>query len=187
MLEIIAQLNSIGCFTVLTVIVLIIELIPNAVESWGKFLNSVGLISKKQIRELDQKAELHHLQSELQHYQEATFQRENEWHQQSIHIRDSLKENQLHIAETMNDISKNLKKLQEDFLEEKIERMRWKILDFANAIRNGKISYVEQFHNVLKTYDDYEKILEERGLTNGQVEESIKFIREKYRELLHDD
>lgn len=186
MLEIISQLNGVGCLTVVTVVVLIIELVPNAIESWGKFLNSIGLVSKRQIHELDQETEINNLKDELKTYQETTFQRENEWHQQSIDIRDGLKENQMHIADTINEISKNLKELQEGFLEEKIDRMRWKILDFANAIHNGRVSYLEQFNNVLKTYDEYEKILEERGLTNGQVEESISFIREKYQELLHD-
>lgn len=55
---------------------------------------------------------------------------------------------------------------------------------FANDLINGKTCYKEQFDNILKTYGSYEKILEENNMTNGQVEESMKFIKEQYHELI---
>ena len=42
------------------------------------------------------------------------------------------------------------------------------------------------YNNVFRDYDDYERIIHDRGLSNGYVEESIKFIRLKYQEMLND-
>lgn len=100
------------------------------------------------------------------------------YHEQSIIIRDDLKQNIEKIIQTLD-------LMQESALDEKIERMRWQILDFSNAIANGKRCHIEQCENVIKTYDKYEKILEENNMTNGVVEQSMEFIREKYQEVLH--
>lgn len=91
---------------------------------------------------------------------------------------------QKQLADAIQEISNKLDTIQSDFTTNKIENMRWKILGFANDLINGKTCYKEQFDNILKTYDDYESILEENDMKNGQVEESMKFIRERYHELI---
>lgn len=90
------------------------------------------------------------------------------------------------LASAINAITEKLDEIQHGFVIDKIENMRWKILEFANLLINGKTCYKEQFDNILKTYDEYEKILEDNEMTNGQVEESMKFIREKYHELMNE-
>ena len=43
----------------------------------------------------------------------------------------------------------------------------------------------EAFNDIFRTYAEYEQILKNNKLENGQAEESMKFIREKYQEKLH--
>lgn len=122
---------------------------------------------------------------------EKEHQEHEVWHQQSITIRDNLKENQNKLEQNQNtfmqtlaDISKSLAELKADFLDERLERKRWNILNCASKLRNGDTVDMEEYVNVFQDYDSYEDIIKKNGLTNGLIEESIKFIREKYQELL---
>ena len=133
-------------------------------------------------KELDEKIDSIHNEEHKEH---------EVWHQQSITIRDNLKENQNKLKQNQNtfmqtlaDISKSLAELKADFLDERLERKRYNILNCASKLRNGDIVDMEEFVNVFQDYDSYEDIIKKNGLTNGLIEESIKFIREKYQELL---
>lgn len=66
------------------------------------------------------------------------------------------------------------------FFEKNIEDMRWRILDFASAISNGRKFNRESYDFIIKTYDQYEKILKEQGRTNGVVDATVSYIREEY-------
>lgn len=185
MIELIKQLNSIGWFQVLLTLALIITLIPTAKEKYEKLLQSLNLKSTKEIHESEQEEKIDSLYTELKNFQKNTFNRESEWHQQSIDIRNGLEVNQEHLLESINEVSKTLEGLKADVLSEKIERMRWRILDCATSLASGQTVGIEQLNNVLKVYDDYEKIITENDLSNGQVEESIKYIRTRYQELYY--
>ena len=69
-------------------------------------------------------------------------------------------------------------------LEERIDNKRSAILNFSNALQNGKRMDKEQFDFVFIQYDKYEKILEDHNLENGQVTASMEFIRKTYQEKL---
>lgn len=59
---------------------------------------------------------------------------------------------------------------------------RNRIIDFANQVVNEDISVSrEAFNRIFKVYDEYEEILEKYGKTNGEVEVSIRIIREAYK------
>lgn len=133
-------------------------------------------------KELDDKIDSIHKAEHIEH---------ETWHKQSITIRDNLAENQHKLEETqasfmhtLSEISKSLAELKADFLDERLERKRWNILNCASKLRNGDTVDMEEFINVFQDYDSYEEIIKKNGLTNGLIEESIKFIREKYQELL---
>lgn len=111
-------------------------------------------------------------------------QKISEYADNRIHDREQSLYIQKQITDAIETISHKIDTIQENFIIDKIENMRWKILGFANDLINGKTCYKEQYDNILKTYDDYERILEKNNMSNGQVEESMKFIREKYHELI---
>ena len=64
-----------------------------------------------------------------------------------------------------------------------IENKRNKIIDFANrAIDMNRSVSREEFNQVFKIYDEYEKIIEENGRTNGEVDISYRMINDAYKE-----
>ena len=58
---------------------------------------------------------------------------------------------------------------------------RNRIIDFAGKVINDDVHVSrEEFNRVFKIYGEYEDILEKYGKTNGEVEVSIRIIREAY-------
>ena len=82
-----------------------------------------------------------------------------------------------------NDIMDALDGIKKSMLDDKIERMRYEILDFSNACQK-RLYNKESFDHVLQIYDKYEKILEENHLENGQVDLAIAYIKKRYAEYL---
>ena len=82
------------------------------------------------------------------------------------------------------EIRKDVRKLTDMFLEETIDGLRWKILDSCSALSNGRQYNREMFDHIIHMYDKYEKIMEENNMENGLIEESIQFVRDKYRKYL---
>lgn len=81
-------------------------------------------------------------------------------------------------------IENNLEVLTSMVLDKAIDDYRYEILDFCSALSNGRKYNRESFNHIFSVYEKYEKILKENKMENGLVEESIKFIREKYSEKL---
>lgn len=66
-----------------------------------------------------------------------------------------------------------------------IESKRTAIINFASKASDEKSMLTrEEFKRIFKTYDEYEDLIEKNGLTNGEVEISIRIIREAYEERL---
>ena len=58
---------------------------------------------------------------------------------------------------------------------------RNRIIDFANQVVNEDLPVSrEAFNRIFKVYDEYEAILEKYGKTNGEVDVSIRIIRDAY-------
>lgn len=81
-------------------------------------------------------------------------------------------------------IKDNLGELSDVFFQKMLEDMRWRILDFASAISNGRTFNRESYDFILRTYDRYEEILKKKQQTNGLIDETIIYIRKKYQEYL---
>ena len=81
-------------------------------------------------------------------------------------------------------MSKGIENIEFELLDNNLERKRKYILDFCSSLSNGQKQNREAFDNVFKTYEKYEKILSDHKMENGQAEESMKFISEKYQECL---
>ncbi len=86
---------------------------------------------------------------------------------------DDIYESDRHDEEMRNDI-KNLTEL---FVEKQINDYRWEIINMADKISSGKVVSKECYKHAISTYERYEKIIEEKGLTNGEVEISMIISR----------
>ena len=81
-------------------------------------------------------------------------------------------------------IETRLNELTEIVVDMSIESWRWEILDFSSALSNGRIYNREAFDHIFRIYKKYEDILNNNNLKNGLIDNSIKFIREKYNDFL---
>ena len=83
-----------------------------------------------------------------------------------------------------DDISTDIKKLTQMFVEKEIDDMRWEINNFATKVSEGSPCNKDSFKHCIHVYEKYEKILEENGLENGEVEISMELINEAYKKKL---
>ncbi len=82
------------------------------------------------------------------------------------------------------EISCDIKNLTDLFIEKQINDYRWEIINLADKISNGKVVSRECYKHAISTYERYEKIIEQQGLTNGEVEISIQIINDSYKQKL---
>ena len=68
-----------------------------------------------------------------------------------------------------------------------IDRIRWEILDFANSCRNKRRHTREEFLHIIDLNTKYHKILDERGMTNGQINIEYEYIEGLYRKCLEEN
>lgn len=66
--------------------------------------------------------------------------------------------------------------------EDQAQNKRRHILEFANSCRRGQEHDQEEWNNVITDIKDYENIIKEQGLSNGVIEENIKYLRELYHD-----
>lgn len=149
-----------------------------------KFLcDFFGIETKHSLKEKARDKKIENIEADVSKLQEDIKQfSENRTHdrEQSFKIQKDLIDN-------FSQVTNTLAEIKNDILEDKIERKRWNILNFADELRqNDGVADNERYNNVFRDYDDYERIIHDRGLSNGYVEESIKFIRLKYQEMLND-
>lgn len=79
------------------------------------------------------------------------------------------------------EISNDIKKLTRMFVEKEIDDMRWEINNFATKVSEGRPCSKDSFTHCIRIYEKYEKILEENGLENGEVEISMELINDAYK------
>ena len=81
----------------------------------------------------------------------------------------------------MRELSDKLDKNNDATLSILIENKRSSIIDFASKVIDDKFPVTrEQFNRIFKIHKEYEEIIEENGLTNGEVDIAIRIIREAY-------
>ena len=183
MIESYEKLSSIGFENVILILLLSLVLGVGYFKAKDYLCERFGIETKRSLKEKKRDEEIEKLKKEYDELKNSIDEvKDNRIHdrEQSFQIQKDLIDNFSQVANTLADI-KN------DILEDKIERKRWNILNFADELRhNDGVADNERYNNVFRDYDDYERIIHDKGLSNGYVEESIKFIRLKYQEMLND-
>lgn len=103
---------------------------------------------------------------------------------QSLKIQKELSDSIQAIAQKQDSRDEKIKDLTDMFVDKQIDDMRYKILDFAESVSSGKKFSTETYDHILQTYEKYEAILKQHGKKNGLVEESIKYVRKSYQDML---
>lgn len=83
----------------------------------------------------------------------------------------------------MRELNEKLDKNNDVTLSILIENKRSAIIDFASKVIDDTYPVTrEQFNRAFKTYREYEDIIEEHELTNGEVDIAIHIIQESYEQ-----
>lgn len=85
------------------------------------------------------------------------------------------------LGDTLSDVAQALKdntKMAEEMF---VQSSRDRIIDFANKAGDEKAMVSrEEFNRIFKVHKKYEDFLEERGLTNGEVDIAYRIIQDSY-------
>ena len=183
-IEAIKQIHAFGEYNSLLIAIYVAVLltlgkiaINKLSEIWG-IETKANLYKKAQeerIAELEKAVK--DLNEELDAREDNLYNKQKGYHEQSIQIRNELKDNQKGLRSDLQEIKSLI-------ISNSIESMRWEILDFSSAIMAGREYNKEQYDHVLNTHERYMKILEENGMTNGQTSASFEFIKKHYDELM---
>lgn len=102
MVDLIKQMEEIGWENIIISFSLIICVIVTAVSGYKKLLSTLGLRSEKSIQEAQLKDNMNSMQKQIDDlnkkvndYQTSIIKKQEEYHQQSITIRDNLNKNQM--------------------------------------------------------------------------------------------
>ncbi len=82
------------------------------------------------------------------------------------------------------EISADIKKLTQMFIDKEIDDMRWEINNFATKVSEGKPCNKDSFTHCIHIYEKYEQILKENDMENGEVEISMELINDVYKKKL---
>ena len=79
-------------------------------------------------------------------------------------------------------IRKDVAALQSAVDENEKDRIRWEVLDFANACRNGRKHTKDEFQHIIALKDKYVTLLKKTGDKNGVFDEEYSYILDLYKE-----
>ena len=99
-----------------------------------------------------------------------------------------------HRADKYDSAVDELKELKEDVVKNNVLTLdlyininRHRIIDFASKVANEDILISqEEFNRIFKVYKDYEAVLEQHHMTNGEVDIAYRVIQDAYKERLRD-
>ena len=69
--------------------------------------------------------------------------------------------------------------------ENEMDRIRWEVLDFANACRNHVKHTKDEFQHIISLNTKYHKLLDKYKQENGVFDAEYEYILELYKELQH--
>lgn len=163
----------IGVLIAIGIVMLCVKIKDFVVSTFGITTKSALAKQAQEERIKDLNNQIIDLQKEVQQFKDnRTHDRE-----QSFDIQKQLTDSQTLLQNSVENLRKML-------VNKEINDMRWEILDFSNAVMNGRVYNKEIYDHIFDTYTEYERVLEENGLENGKVDSSMQFVRNKYLELM---
>lgn len=203
MLNYLEYLNTpTGIVTVLVCVFLFIQIVGELLEFKGKIVPEFFKVRKYIARKKRERQALSKMTVLLDEHQQMA-QTITEVHRllndidkhysaDNIAMRDGwMKEVNQHIAESderrkkqdelMSALNDKLDKNNADTLSLLIDSKRNAIIDFASKVIDENFPVTrEQFHRIFKIHKEYEDIIKNNGLTNGEVDIAIRIIKEAY-------
>lgn len=119
------------------------------------------------------------------HYNPECLQQRNDW----MHGVDDFKEESTKDRAAMHEMWESLanliEKLRMQLVMVRVEQMRNAIISFARMAADETIPLTrEEFNRIFKLYSAYEKLLEENGMENGEIDMNYAIIETSYEKRL---
>lgn len=179
--------TKIGCTIVACFIVM--QVVGEFLEFKGKvvpeFFKVRKFFSRRKTEKEEGRAILKRVEEQLaevsSHYSADNISRRNSWMQWVTDRNKAYDESISAINKSLDNVTQALRDntvLTEEMF---VQSSRDRIIDFAAKVADETAMVSrEEFNRIFKVYDRYEKYIENRGLTNGEVDVSIQIIREAY-------
>ena len=166
MLGLIEKAEEIGWGMIVLVIAIAILFVPVAVESWNKFLDALGLIKKKNLFRKQREKEIAAVYEHIEELQGGVVSKQEEYHQQSITIRDDLARRQDDLYEKQIELKQDVKNITQ-MLEEYIQKDNKRtIASLRTTLWRLHKEFVAQGYvtpDGLKTFSELGKVYEAAG------------------------
>ena len=163
---------------VLVGIILAIQVIGELLEFKGKSVPEIMKIRKYFARRKKEKETLAELPAVMAEMKALLNSVEQHYNTDNITMRNNWMDwvnNQAVIYDT------SIAELRDITLSLLIDNKRNTIIDFASYVANENSPVTrEQFNRIFKIHKEYETIIEEHGLTNGEVNVAFRIITESY-------
>lgn len=172
-IEQIQKIHEFGEINVIISLLLCAMLVIALRAGWEKLLDALGLETKASLQKKALEQKLSDMEQKIADFEQS----QHEYHDQSISIRDKLEDNQKVLQDGISELKMLL-------INKEIDDIRTTILDFSNAVMNGRDYNKEQYEHIIDLYDKYEKILDQNGMTNGRVTASMEFVLKNYQDLM---
>lgn len=177
-------LAIIGCF-------LVMQIIGELLEFKGKVVPEFLKVRKFFSRRKTEKAETAQTLKEVKqllgevnaHYSTDNITKRDSWMQWVNSRADVYDKSIVDITQSLADVTSALNantKLTEEMF---VQSSRDRIIDFATkAGDTDAVVSREEFNRIFKVYDKYEKFLEARELTNGEIDVAYRIIKDSYEQ-----
>lgn len=172
--------SSLDWWTVVIGVLIAIGIVMLCVKIKDFVVSTFGITTKSALAKQAQEEHIKELQAQIIDLQKEVQQ----FKDNRIHDRDQSFDIQKQLTDSQTLLQNSVENLRKMLVNKEINDMRWEILDFSNAVMNGRVYNKEIYDHIFDTYTEYERVLEENGLENGKVNSSMQFVRNKYLELM---
>lgn len=167
----------------------VIQIIGELLEFKGKVVPEIVKIRKYFARKKREKREAAQTLKDVKvllgdvnaHYSEDNIAKRNKW-MEWVNSRAQVYDSSIDklgdtLAQVTQALRDNTKMTEEMF----VQSSRDRIIDFATKVSDEKSMVSrEEFNRIFKVHKKYEDFLEERGLTNGEVDIAFRVINDSY-------
>lgn len=169
----------------------VMQLIGEILEFKGKVVPEFVKIRKIFARKKHERAVFHKMENTIDEVKATLDDLNRHYSADNISMRDkwmALVNSKLDSYDkSMEAINEKLDKNNRDTLAILIENNRNTIIDFASRVSDkDKPVTREQFNRIFKLYKTYEGIIQENGMSNGEVDIAIRIIQEAYEDHIRD-
>lgn len=172
--------RTLDWWTVVIGVLIAVGIVMVLVKLKDFVIKTFGITTKSSLAKQEQARTIIEIQKEIINLKQEVQQ----FKDNRVHDRGQSFDIQKQLTDGQNALTDSVENLRKMLINKEINDMRWEILDFSNAVMNGRVYNKEIYDHIFDTYTEYEKVLEENGLENGKVDSSMQFVRNKYLELM---